>query len=279
MPELDRKLEELRLSLREIYTEHSEEEITFVWSQLLQILEAYRDNAISNEADLDSIWDSSSVVLITYPDAIYRKGESTLKTLNDFVNRKLGDLSSIIHILPFLPSTSDGGFAVSSHEEIDDLFGEWDDLKVLSVKHKVMADLVEKHPRRSARESAMQALYALEISNGYPKDVFDLYCQSFHNSEDKSYMENLFYCVIENKNTADQLISDCLVNWEYGRVALIDKILLRMGVSEIYYIDDVPPKVSISEMVEIAKIFSTEDSSSFVNGILDTVYKNYESKN
>ncbi len=52
-----------------------------------------------------------------------------------------------------------------------------------------------------------------------------------------------------------------------------------MGVSEIYYIDDVPPKVSISEMVEIAKIFSTEDSSSFVNGILDTVYKNYESKN
>ena len=142
-----------------------------------------------------------------------------------------------------------------------------------------MADLVEKHPRRSARESAMQALYALEISNGYPKDVFDLYCQSFHNSEDKSYMENLFYSVIENKNTADQLISDCLVNWEYGRVALIDKILLRMGVSEIYYIDDVPPKVSISEMVEIAKIFSTEDSSSFVNGILDTVYKNYESKN
>tara|TARA_S200000501_G_scaffold284745_1_gene269026 strand:- start:101 stop:550 length:450 start_codon:yes stop_codon:yes gene_type:complete len=146
-------------------------------------------------------------------------------------------------------------------------------------KGKVMADLVEKHPRRSARESAMQALYALEITNGYPKDVFDLYCQSFHNSEDKSYMENLFYCVIENKNTADQLISDCLVNWEYGRVALIDKILLRMGVSEIYYIDDVPPKVSISEMVEIAKIFSTEDSSSFVNGILDTVYKNYESKN
>ena len=142
-----------------------------------------------------------------------------------------------------------------------------------------MADLVEKHPRRSARESAMQALYALEISNGYPKDVFDLYCQSFHNSEDESYMENLFYCVIENKKTADQLISDCLVNWEYRRVALIDKILLRMGVSEIYYIDDVPPKVSISEMVEIAKIFSTEDSSSFVNGILDTVYKNYESKN
>ena len=53
-----------------------------------------------------------------------------------------------------------------------------------------------------------------------------------------------------------------------------------MGVSEIYHIDDVPPKVSISEMVEIAKVYSTEESSSFVNGILDTIYKKYsEQKN
>ncbi len=135
----------LRQLLREIYPMHSEEEITFVWSQLLQILEAYHDNAVTNEVDRDSIWDSSSVVLITYPDAIYRKGESTLKTLNDFIDRKLGDLSSIIHILPFLPSTSDGGFAVSNHEKIDEIFGNWDDLKVLSSKHKVMADLVLNH--------------------------------------------------------------------------------------------------------------------------------------
>ena len=59
---------------------------------------------------------------------------------------------------------------------------------------------------------------------------------------------------------------------------LVDKILLRMGVSEIYYMDDIPPKVSISEMVEIAKVFSTEESSSFVNGILDTIYKNFNDK-
>ena len=51
-----------------------------------------------------------------------------------------------------------------------------------------------------------------------------------------------------------------------------------MGVSEIYHMDDVPPKVSISEMVEIAKVYSTEESSSFVNGILDTIYKDYSEK-
>ena len=52
-----------------------------------------------------------------------------------------------------------------------------------------------------------------------------------------------------------------------------------MGVSEIYHMEDVPPKVSISEMVEIAKVYSTEESSSFVNGILDTIYKNFSENN
>ena len=135
------------------------------------------------------------------------------------------------------------------------------------------------HPRRKAREATMQALYALEINNGFPQDVLELCDDSFNNSENDIYTRELFNCVVEKQSWADDLISQCLENWEYGRVAILDKILLRMGVSEIYHIDDVPPKVSISEMVEIAKIYSTEESSSFVNGILDTIYKNYSEKN
>ena len=135
------------------------------------------------------------------------------------------------------------------------------------------------HPRRKARESAMQALYALEMNNGYPADILDLYDESFNDLEDDEYMKKLYHCVVEQTSWADDLIAKCLKNWEYGRVALLDKILLRMGVSEMYHIEDVPPKVSISEMVEIAKIYSTEDSSSFVNGILDTIYKNYSEIN
>ena len=135
------------------------------------------------------------------------------------------------------------------------------------------------HPRRKAREVTMQALYALEINNGYPQDVLELCDDSFNNSENDIYTRELFNCVVEKQSWADDLISQCLENWEYGRVAILDKILLRMGVSEIYHIDDVPPKVSISEMVEIAKVYSTEESSSFVNGILDTIYKNYSEKN
>ena len=145
MSELDSELDELRLSLREIYPEHSEQEINSVWSQLLQILDPFRVNGDTNELEIEPIWDSSSVVLITYPDSIYRKDESTLKTLTEFVKNRLGGLSSVIHVLPFLPSTSDGGFAVSNHEKIDDTFGNWNDLNDLSSKHKVMADLVLNH--------------------------------------------------------------------------------------------------------------------------------------
>ena len=142
-----------------------------------------------------------------------------------------------------------------------------------------MEDNSTTHPRRKAREATMQALYALEINNGFPQDVLELCDDSFNNSENDIYTRELFNCVVEKQSWADDLISQCLENWEYGRVAILDKILLRMGVSEIYHIDDVPPKVSISEMVEIAKVYSTEESSSFVNGILDTIYKNYSEKN
>ena len=143
----------------------------------------------------------------------------------------------------------------------------------------IMEENSTTHPRRKAREATMQALYALEINNGFPQDVLELCDDSFNNSENDIYTRELFNCVVEKQSWADDLISQCLENWEYGRVAILDKILLRMGVSEIYHIDDVPPKVSISEMVEIAKVYSTEESSSFVNGILDTIYKNYSEKN
>ena len=142
-----------------------------------------------------------------------------------------------------------------------------------------MEDNSTTHPRRKAREATMQALYALEINNGFPQDVLELCDDSFNSSENDIYTRELFNCVVEKQSWADDLISKCLENWEYGRVAILDKILLRMGVSEIYHIDDVPPKVSISEMVEIAKVYSTEESSSFVNGILDTIYKNYSEIN
>ena len=71
----------------------------------------------------------------------------------------------------------------------------------------------------------------------------------------------------------EQLISENLDNWKLERVATLDQLIMRIAVNEIYFNDDIPPKVSISEAIEIAKLYSTKDSSSFVNGVLDAIYK------
>ena len=69
------------------------------------------------------------------------------------------------------------------------------------------------------------------------------------------------------------IIEDFLENWELKRIAILDKLILQIAVCELLFFDDVPPKVSISEAIELAKKYSTDDSSGFVNGILDSVYK------
>ena len=89
-----------------------------------------------------------------------------------------------------------------------------------------------------------------------------------------TYSQKLFDLFLKNKDYIDKLIQDRLNNWDMSRLALIDKLILRMSLAEMLYEDSVPPKVSIAEGVEIAKQFSTNDSSSFINGILDAIYNN-----
>ncbi|MBT4383453.1 MAG: transcription antitermination factor NusB [Candidatus Marinimicrobia bacterium] len=133
------------------------------------------------------------------------------------------------------------------------------------------------HPNRLARECVLKALYACEISKDSPEHVLMSTLKSFSDQKDLNidFIKELFTRVYENKNWADKHIEKYLQNWEFDRVAMVDRLLLRMGVCEIVFLEEVPPKVSISEAVEIAKVYSTGDSSGFVNGILDAVYKEY----
>tara|TARA_B100001758_G_scaffold141056_1_gene121520 strand:+ start:710 stop:1138 length:429 start_codon:yes stop_codon:yes gene_type:complete len=135
------------------------------------------------------------------------------------------------------------------------------------------------HPRRNAREGVLEALFAQEYSEEKPKLVLDRVLDSNPNRKKSSeFIEVLFFCVLENVNWADDQIKVHLQNWEFSRVAQIDRLLLRMGICEIFFIEEVPPKVSISEMVEISKVYSTDESPSFINGILDAVYKDFQKK-
>ena len=135
------------------------------------------------------------------------------------------------------------------------------------------------HPRRNAREGVLEALFAQEFSEEKPKLVLDRILSSNPDRKKSSeFIQLLFFCVIDNINWADDLIRLHLQNWEFDRVAQVDRLLLRMGICEIFFIEEIPPKVSISEMVEISKVYSTDESPSFINGILDAVYKDFQKK-
>jgi N utilization substance protein B len=133
---------------------------------------------------------------------------------------------------------------------------------------------IKKHPRRKAREGVFQALYSLEISGESPEKVLDdIIERNTYSKEIREFVRDLYLKTLQNRDFIKGKISAHLKNWEFSRIALLDRILLEMGTCEIFFIDDVPPKVSIAEAIEIAKQFSTEDSSGFVNGLLDAIYK------
>ena len=136
---------------------------------------------------------------------------------------------------------------------------------------------INLHPRRAARQCVLKALFAYQFSKN---DTIDhLVRENPELKVNNDFIQSLFDIVLGHMELAEDIIKSHLENWEIDRVALIDKILLKMGICEIYFIDDIPPKVTISEMVEIAKIYSTDESPVFINGILDAVFKNYIKEN
>jgi N utilization substance protein B len=129
--------------------------------------------------------------------------------------------------------------------------------------------------RRKARELALQALYAFEMGAGDDcLDVLETIAQSKPYSEEvRTYARELVAKTQESRDRVDVLIRSHAANWDLGRMAAIDRNLLRMAITELCSFDLVPPKVVIDEAVEIAKIYGTDESSRFVNGVVDSVYK------
>jgi N utilization substance protein B len=95
---------------------------------------------------------------------------------------------------------------------------------------------------------------------------------------DREFANNLINRVVIHEKELDKKISERVDNWEMSRIALIDKLLLRIGICELMYFPEIPPKVSINEAIEIAKEYSTAGSGKFVNGILDAILSNLKDK-
>ncbi|MFQ6674445.1 MAG: transcription antitermination factor NusB [Fidelibacterota bacterium] len=127
--------------------------------------------------------------------------------------------------------------------------------------------------RRLGRELVLQALYAYEFTRDSLENILgNLKPFNTHDPDTEEYVVRLITETVNRRQWSREEISRRLKNWDYERVALIDRLILQMMIVEMVYLDDIPPKVSITEGVEIAKKYSTDDSSAFINGILDSVY-------
>lgn len=128
--------------------------------------------------------------------------------------------------------------------------------------------------RTKAREYALQMLYQVDIRRTQDPQVAEEFWQ-LHEVEDevKVFATTLVRGTMTHLTEVDALITAHAEHWDLKRMAVIDRNILRLGVYELMHEDEVPPKVSISEAVELAKRFGDTESSKFINGILDAILK------
>jgi N utilization substance protein B len=134
--------------------------------------------------------------------------------------------------------------------------------------------------RRKAREIALQVLYSLNFVNIDTQDALDLFWGNFVAPKAaKEFAAFLVQGTCEHKEELDKLIAGCSDNWSLGRMSRVDINILRLAVFEFLYCDDIPPKVTLNEAVDLGKTFGSENSGSFINGILDTLNLKLNKKN
>lgn len=132
-------------------------------------------------------------------------------------------------------------------------------------------NMKKKSNRRAAREKVLQIIYAYDMNGGELEFLMMSLLTDLGNKEDKQFANDLIVKIIAAREEIINIIKGKIDNWEMERIAIIDKILLQIGVCEFLYFPDIPPKVSINEAIEIAKEYSTASSGKFINGILDAI--------
>ncbi|MFH1825396.1 MAG: transcription antitermination factor NusB [Candidatus Firestonebacteria bacterium] len=128
--------------------------------------------------------------------------------------------------------------------------------------------------RRKARELALQMLFQIDFGGILLDDVVKSFLEELNENESvKDFALSLVRGALENLDSIDDLIKERLQNWEFNRIANVDKNILRLAVYELLYREDIPVAVTINEAIEIAKEYSSHESGKFINGILDKIRK------
>ena len=126
-----------------------------------------------------------------------------------------------------------------------------------------------------ARELALKLLYVMDLGSkkGLEEQIAVLLAGENDQPEVRRHPRDLFKTVREHLPEVDARIQEVAINWLISRMPAVDRAILRLGTAELLYSHEVPPKVTISEAIELAKKYSTEKSGAFVNGLLDKLYQ------
>lgn len=133
--------------------------------------------------------------------------------------------------------------------------------------------------RHLSRTIAMQSLFEWDFHNKQ-EDLHKIIDNNLHqfasNVEDASFVYELADGVAKNEKAIDEIIVKNAPEWPMDQISLVDRNVLRLGIFELMFLKQVPPKVAINEAVELAKSFGGESSGKFLNGVLGTLYKELE---
>ena len=128
--------------------------------------------------------------------------------------------------------------------------------------------------RRQARECALEVLYRLDLVGDEPENtIAEILLRKNPSEEAETYLRRLVDSELGNQQEVDTTLRKHLTRWRLERLTVLDRTILRLATAEILYFDDIPPKVSINEAVDIAKKYGDDEAGKFVNGVLDSVFQ------
>lgn len=190
--------------------------------------------------------------------------------------------------MPTNPNSSDLNKRADSHSLVQHLHVEAPDQPRIEADELFENDPIRDRDlpkRRLARERVMQILYAHELGGDDLDRLFVEFVEPDLREADKrvvrkvtnwedgalDFAKALTRELITHREAINQVIRERLERWDIQRVALIDRLLMEIGIVELLYFPEIPPKATINELIEIAKDFSTEESGKFINGLLHAV--------
>ena len=118
----------------------------------------------------------------------------------------------------------------------------------------------------------MQALFYMDMQNNASQQMLRQFCECFRPSKKSGpFFLELVNGILDTRVEIDALIERFSKNWKIRRMSCVDRNVMRIAVYELLYCQDIPPKVSINEAVDVGKKFGTEESGAFINGVMDSI--------